>query len=42
MNLEKNGDILKGNITCECGCVISKASKSYHLKSARHQNLMSL
>ena len=40
--LEKNAGILKGKCTCECGCVISKASKSYHLKSARHQNLMSL
>ena len=40
--LEKNAGILKGKFTCECGCEISKASKSYHLKSARRQNLISL
>ena len=43
---EKNKDLRKEHqkekITCECGCVINRASKSLHIKSKKHAELMAV
>ena len=37
---DKNKEKLSQKITCECGCVISKAKISRHKKTDKHKNLM--
>jgi hypothetical protein len=37
---ENNPGFLKEKINCECGCVISKGSKSTHMKSKKHSELL--
>ena len=39
---EKNPNYRKVKITCECGEIIIKDSKARHIKSKKHQKLLSL
>ena len=39
---EKNKDILRQKINCECGSIYSKADKSKHLKTKKHINFIDI
>ena len=37
---EKNKEQINQKITCECGCVLNKGSKSRHEKTAKHKSIL--